>query len=153
MTEPADDPAPLEPQGCGPAMLAMVAATVPVAAGLAVIVFWPSAFLAVLIASLALVGLIGGPAYLIIRKQLSVARVAGAGFVTGAFWPIVVLLFEPYAALDTDDLLETGAYGLAGVAAALVSWALLTWQRHDDRAEKVLVGAMVLGIPALALLL
>jgi hypothetical protein len=56
-------------------------------------------------------------------------------------------------ALDVTDALAVSGFGLLGIAGSFMAWWLFAWQMRNERAQAVIVAAMVAAVLVLTLVL
>lgn len=127
--------------GCGIAALALSGAGVLVASGLTVMMGYGSLYPFVLLVTLAIVAIVGGPAFLRIREDVTWRKVVLAGLLTGAIFPAVLGL--PSLAYPSEYLLMVGGFGLAGIAGAMIAWLLASWLLNGGLGAKAGVALLV----------
>jgi hypothetical protein len=140
--------------------------SLPIAFAGGLLAAWPF----VLAVTLVVVMILGAPAFLLIRlgRRARWLKICVGGFITGALFPALNLLpgnrpapheetvvnAVPRLSDWTHTLLDTGMFGLAGIAGALITWLLLGWLaagRAASPRRHLLYGAAVASLVASSL--
>lgn len=166
---------PSTPPGCGVAVAGLIISGTLVSLALSLGMGFGSLFPLVAVATLLIVGVLGGPAYLLIRKRPRWWNVSAGGFVTGTAIPTYIVLTTnpPQAAAMNGvvtfanggyteagllcNLAYIGGFGVVGVIGAMVAWIVIRQLSTDFPASArrlvkpvATVGAMVAGATAIS---
>jgi hypothetical protein len=159
MDKDADSPAADVP-GYGFALLGLAGASVPIAVVLTALMGSPVVYPIVFVCTLAIVGPIGGGAFLLIRDKATWWRVGLGGFATGALVPglLVLVAIPDYASSAgvatviegrytftgwAQNLVFVGGFGLLGVVGAIFARTLILWLMKGGAGAKFAVSALI----------
>lgn len=136
-------------EGCITMGVVAILVALPISIFMGDMAFYPL----VAIVTVAIVGTIGSVVFVVIRKAPTWPKVVAGGFFTGAIFP--ALFMQPNSTL-VENVSVVGGFGTAGVAGALLVWALMPGPRQTtpvvsstaktDRPSRV---SMVVHTPAI----